>query len=150
MDYCSQADIEAEFKNTTFDTTTAVKAAELALWINQESQYIDGRIGLRFVVPVNPSTYPEAGAILKRIAIFRVSERVKNKLEVKSNVTQALASDEKYIKNVVRTPNDDLDMIAKGLLLLQNVPLISSSAGVGSFNSENGYCHVFDVAKQQW
>lgn len=150
MDYCTQADIEAEFKNTVFDATTAVTADQLAAWINQESQYIDARIGLRFVVPVDPSAYPEAGAILQRICIFRVSERVRNKLEVKSNITQALASDEKYIKNVVKTPNDDMDLIIKGLLGLKGVPLVSKDAGVSSFNSDVGYCRKFNVAKQQW
>lgn len=150
MSYCEQSDIEADFKNITFDTTTAVTADQLSDWIDQESVYIDARIGLRYAIPVVQNLYPNAFILLKRICIFRVSERVRNKLEVKTNVSQKQDSDEKYEKNRVRTPNDDLDLIIKGLLLLKDVPLLSAGSGVSSFNTDIAYVHKFDVGKQQW
>lgn len=149
MGYCAKKDIEADFKGIEFSDTTAVKPSELNEWILQESNYIDARIGLRYVVPIDESSYPEAFSILKRIATFRVSERVRNVIEVKNGVTQK-ESEEKYKKNEVRTPNDDLDMIAKGLLLLKGVPLLSKDSGVSSFNVDTCQENVFDVSKQQW
>jgi len=147
--YCSKKDIEADFKGIEFNDTSAVKPSELNEWITQESNYIDARVGLRYVVPIDETTHPEAFSLLKRIATFRVSERVRNVIEIKTNVTQK-ESGEKYKKNEVRTPNDDLDMIAKGLLLLKGVQLLSKDAGVSSFNVDTCQSNVFDVSKQQW
>jgi len=149
MGYCAKKDIEADFKGIEFTDSTAVKPSELNEWITQESNYIDARVGLRYVVPIDKETYPEAFSILKRIATFRVSERVRNVIEVKGNVTQK-ESEEKYKKNEVRAPNDELDMIAKGLLLLKGVPLLSKDSGVSSFNVDTCQENVFDVSKQQW
>jgi len=149
MGYCETADVKSDFKKITFDSESAVTPAKLTEWITQESNYIDARVGLRYVVPIDKTTYPEAFSLLKRIAIFRVSERVRSVLEVKTGTTQK-DSDEKAEKNFVRTPNDDLELIVKGLLLLKGVPLISASAGVNSFNVDQCVPHVFDVRKQQW
>lgn len=149
MAYAVQTDIEAEFKGITFGASTAVTATQLAAWIDQESNYIDGKISLRYVTPVLIGTYPEAYSILNRICTFRVAERVKNKLEVKSNASQ-LDSEQKYVQNYVRTPNHDLEDIIKGNLLLKDVPLINSNGLVEYFHVETGDCHQFDTSKQQW
>lgn len=148
MGYCTQADIEMDFKGLVISNTAVITPALITEWIEQESNYIDARIGLRYIVPVTAGA--AALSILKRIAIFRVGERVKNKLEVKSNVSQK-ESEEKYIENYVRTPNDDLTAIAKGTLLLSGATLINTQgAGVSSFTSDLCNPHLFDVRKQQW
>lgn len=146
MGYCTQTDIEAEFKEIVFSGSSAVTTTELAEWIDQESAYIDGRVGLRYVVPV---TATNALKVLKRICLFRVSQRVKNVIEVKAEVDQK-RSEEKYIQNKVMTPNDDLDLIIKGLLLLEGASLKSTKTGFNSFNVDKGVKNVFDVRKQQW
>lgn len=149
MAYCEQADIEADFKAITFNADTAITPAKLNAIIEEESNYIDARVGLRYVVPVVKADYPEAFSILKRICVFRVSDRVRSVIEVKDGITQK-ESNEKEKDNRSRTPNDDLDLIIKGLLLLKNVPLISKGSGVNSFNVDACVEHVFDVRKQQW
>jgi len=153
--YCTISDVKSEFKNISIPAveTAGVSLSETLVnaWILQESEYIDGKLAVRYVTPV-ANTYTSAFEILKRIAIFRVCERIKNKLEVKSNVTQA-NSEEKYSENYVRTPNYDLDQIAKGNIILKNVPLINSSGDVGSscgVECDTSTCHTFDVGKQQW
>ena len=149
MAYASQTDIEAELKGITFGASTSVTATQLTAWIDQESNYIDAKISLRYVAPVLIGDYPEAYSILNRICIFRVTERVKNKLEVKSNVSQ-LDSEEKYTENYIRTPNHDLEAIVKGNLLLKDVPLINANGLVNYFHTDSGDCHTFDTSKQQW
>ena len=84
MGYCTKTDIEADFKGISFGTDQAVKASELNTWIEQESNYIDARVSLRYISPVDATLYPEAFSILKRIAIFRVSDRVRNVIEIKT------------------------------------------------------------------
>lgn len=153
MAYCEVTDIQKDFKAITFNSESAVTPGSLTEIILQESNYIDARIGVKYVTPIVESTYPEAFSILKRICIFRVSDRVRNIIEVKKEQTQK-NSEEKYKDNRVRTPNDDLDMIAKGTLLLKNVPQLSENAGVSSKCFDTGSCDedctVFDTSKQQW
>jgi hypothetical protein len=149
MAYCTKAEIQQDYKALTLNENSAVTPAALDKIIEQESFYIDARIGLRYVAPVSEDVYPEAFSVLKRIAIFRVSDRVRNILEVKTGVTQK-DSDEKYKDNRVRTPSDDLDLIIKGLLILKNVPLLDKNGGVNSFNVDACTQHVFNTSKQQW
>lgn len=149
--YATPQNIIDEFKGMSFTGANGVTESNIFTWITQESNYIDGRISTRYIAPVDSTDYPEAFSILERICTFRVCERVKNKLEIKSNVTQ-LDNEQKYSNNYVRTPNHDLDSIAKGDIILKGVPLVNSGGGVSSSSIECDVssCHTFDVDKQQW
>ncbi len=153
MAYCAVSDITDEFKGLVISNSgTAITTAQCTEWIEQESNYIDAKIGLRYVAPVAVGSYPIAYSILKRICIFRVSERVKNKIEVKANASQT-DTEQKYIENYIRTPNYDLDQIVKGNLILKDVPLVNSDGGVASpcgVACDTSECHTFDVNTQQW
>jgi phage gp36-like protein len=151
MNYCEKSDILADFKSLSIESSgTVVTTGQLEFLIEEESDFIDGYITQRYVLPILQDDYPKAFNILKRICVFRVSERVRNKLEVKSNATQA-TSDEKFKDNRVRTPNDDLMDVVNGKLILIDVPTKSKELGVASFTSKTkGTCSVFDVNKQQW
>lgn len=151
MAYCEIKDITNDFKSLLVAKTgTVITSDYLDQVIEEESDFIDGYVGQRYVVPVVEADSKKGFNLLKRICVFRVSERVRNKLEVKFNATQA-QSDEKFKDNKVRTPNDDLMEIVKGNLLLIDVPLKSNERGIKSFtSSSNGTCAKFDVNKQQW
>lgn len=150
MAYCSIEDIKSDFKGLKIEATgTAVTAAEATAIIDQVSAYIDARIGLRYSTPVDPATYPDAGAILKMIATFMAGERIKNIIEVKTGVNQ-LDADGKQIVDSIRAYKNDLKMIAEGQLLLKDVPLVSVAQGLSSFNSDECVSHVIDTTKQQW
>lgn len=147
--YSSVADIEGEFKALQFTSQSAVTSNQVTDWIKQESAYINAKISLRYVTPVT-DTYEEAFLLLKRICIFRVSERVKNKLEVKSGNNQT--DQEVKQANYTRTPNTDLLDIAEGRLILKSVPLVASSGAVSSpceASCDPEDCHVFNES-QQW
>lgn len=150
MSYADQTEIEAEFKGIVIASGSAVTPANIVEWCTQASNYIDARIGLRYRVPVLVGTSPIGFNILRMICTFLVAERVKNKLEVKSNVSQK-DSMEKFIPNEVMTPKDDLDLIVKGDLLLPDVPLVGSQLGIASFSADfDPCCRTFDVCKDQW
>lgn len=147
--YCNATDIEGEFKATQFTSSSAVTSNQVVDWIKQESAYINGMIALRYVTPV-ASTYDEAFLILKRICVYRVAERVKNKLEVKSGISQT--DQEVKSLNFTRTPNADLKAIVDGDLILKGVPLVSSTGAVSSWcetDCDSSDCHTFD-GSQQW
>ena len=56
---------------------------ELEELISQESAYIDARVSVKYATPILSESYPNAFLILKRICIFRVSDRVRNIIEIK-------------------------------------------------------------------
>jgi hypothetical protein len=149
--YCAKQDIIDDFKSLSIENSgTVVTTAKVEEWIDQESSFIDGYISQRYILPIVEATYPSAFNVLKRICIFRVSQRVRNVIEVRSDATQ-VNSQEKFLDNRVRTPNDDLMEIVKGKLVLIGVPTRSSTLGVASFTSKaSGACAKFDVNKQQW
>lgn len=158
MGYCTADDIRADFKGVKFlpyDSTpgaqnTATTEEQLEEWIEQESALMDGYIGKIYILPITLASYPSAALVLKRICIFRVSARVKNKNEVKAESNQ-LNSDEKFLDNRIRTPNNDLMAIGKKELLLLDVPLIDSAGGFESFtSSSDSHGRKFNTNKQQW
>jgi len=150
MAYCTVDDLKADFKSIEIeDSGTKISTDEAEEIINQVSAYINGRIGVKYVVPVYVSGCSDAMLILKQIAIFLSAERIKNILEIKTNETQ-MDSEKKYSRNIARTPKDDLELIVKGLLLLPGATLAGSAQGVSSFNSDNCVSHQIDVTRQQW
>lgn len=161
MEYCTLDDILADFKSLAikpYDATpgaknTATTTEMLEDWIKQESAVINGIIGKIYVLPIDFPSLPtqDAELILKRICIFRVSARVKNKNELKEESNQQ-SSIEKYLDNRVRTPNDDLTAIGKKALLLPGVPEIDNTGGFSSFATDNTNCcpRIFNTCKQQW
>jgi len=150
MSYCTVDDIKSDFKGIEIeDSGTSIVTSEAEQIIAQASSYINGRIGVKYVTPVDLDENSDAMLILKRICIFICGERVKNILEVKTGDIQ-MESEKKVPFNSMRTPKDDLDLIVKGLLLLPGATLVSSSQGVSSFNSDNCIGHRIDVTRDQW
>lgn len=150
MGYCTVEDLKSDFKSIEIEATgTKVTIAEAEEIIEQVSSYINGRIGVKYVVPVSLSDTTDAMRILKQISIFLAGERLKNILEIKTGETQ-LDSEQKQSRNIARTPKDDLDLIVKGLLLLPGATLAGAAQGVSSFNSDNCVGHQMDVTRQQW
>lgn len=146
--YASIQDIQDDWKKIDFTSSGAiVSTAKVQSMIEQETDYINAWINNKYQIPVSSSQSPISFNILKRICIFRVSERIKNILEVKTGNDQT-DSDEKQNKNYARTPNSDLRDIQSGKMQLPDA--IRSSNGMGSFNIDSGQCFEFDTSKQQW
>ena len=148
MGYCTIQNIKSDFKGIEIeDAGTSIVTSEAQEIIDQTTAYINGRIGLKYVTPVTGGD--DALLILKSICLYICGERVKNILEVKTGSGQ-LESDKKQPSNVARTPKDDLELIVKGLLLLDGATLRGSEQGLSSFNSDNCIVHTIDVTRQQW
>ena len=161
MGYCTLEDIKADWKGVQFlpydsnpgAKNSATTVEQLEKWIDDESNYIDGIICKVYQLPIDPLSFPQAASILRKICIYRVSMLIKNKNELKQEITQK-NSDEKFAQNYVRTPNDDLMAIAKKNLILIGVPEVDATGGFDSFASDSGSdcCRTpkFNTCKQQW
>lgn len=147
--YAVADDIKSDFKDIVFDNDSVVTPSLVDEWISQETAYINASIAQRYKIPVIEADSPISFLLLKRICIFRVALRVKNKIEIRSDASDQ-NSEEKIEQNYVRTPNDDLRMIAKGTLILPDAVSKSSDLGVSSFTSKKGKKPFFNVCEQQW
>ena len=146
--YATIQDIKDDWKKINFTAANAiVNEAKVTAMIEDETAYINAWISNKYSVPVAQGDSPNSYAVLKRICIFRVSERIKNILEVKTGENQT-DSAEKQNKNFARTPNSDLRDIQSGKMQLSDA--IRSSNGMGSFNIDCGVEFTFDTTKQQW
>jgi hypothetical protein len=148
--YCTKADVQADFKAITFGTTGAITDTVIDAWILQESHRINAKIGLKYVTPVDQTAAPEAFAVLQRVCIFRVSERVRSVIEIKNNATQEKQSDVKAKENSVRSVEKDLEDIVNGTMALTGVAYKKANGSVNSFNVDSSIPNVFDTTKQQW
>lgn len=146
MSYCTIADIKNDFKKIDFSSDGAiVSEAMVTEWISQESETINSKICNRYTVPVVSGDSPASYLILKKICIFLVSERVKNKIEVKTPIASK-DSEEKGPR--MRSPYADLKEISEGKMHLRDAT--PKGTVTTSFNVDQGLCPEFDVNKQQW
>ena len=114
--YCSVQEIRDEFAGLTISSAgTKVTETQVEAWINQESAQINAVISNRYQIPIVEGNSPISFLVLKRIALFRVSERVKNKIEIKTSVEQTSSEEKAFVQT--RTPNSDLKDIASAIQL---------------------------------
>ncbi len=143
--YCSIQDIKNEFTGLSIESSgTKVTKSQVNGWIEQESAFIDACISNRYVISIDEYSSPISFLVLKRIAIYRVSERVKNKIEIKTAQDQTSSEEKSFVQT--RTPNSDLKDIASGKIDLPDAVLVSSTDSVYSHGCEG----FFRTDEQQW
>lgn len=144
--YCQLSDIEADFANSvTFDTTSKVTIANVASYIESESNYINSAIAPKYKTPVIEANSPSAFAMLKRICIFRVSDRIRNILEIKTG-NDDINQD---VKGQSRNPNSDLKLLIDGKLRLIDAVIATSDDGVAFGLKDESY-QPFKLNLDQW
>lgn len=143
--YCTLQEVKDEFAGITIASSgTKMTESQVNAWVAQESAFINSCISNRYRIPVVEATSPISFLVLKRIALYRVSERIKNKIEIKTSVEQTSSEEKSFVQT--KTPNSDLKDIASGKIDLPDAELISSGGSVYSHGCE-GY---FRTDEQQW
>lgn len=147
MAYTSYAEIEADFKDTTFSTSTNVKTADVTQFIVEADALIDGFVGSRFEVPV------AAGAglnLLKFLSRSLVSGRIKKILEVKQeksvDANQSVVGVYLSATQVMKI----LTEIRDGEMVLDGATPLSSSGGFYSQNVSDDVEPVIEKDTKQW
>ena len=70
MAYCTEAQVEGEFKSVDFGASTAVTSDDITRFIEEADAFIDGKIGVRYVVPITGSI---SLLIIRTIAISLIA-----------------------------------------------------------------------------
>lgn len=143
--YCNLDDIKADFGKVDFTATSKVTSDQVESFITSESAYIDAYISSKYKTPVDENNSPQSFALLKRICIFRVSDRIRNILEIKT-ANQNINQD---VKSQTRSPSDDLKMIIDGKLRLSDCELATTDDGL-SFGVIDQAYKPFNLNDQQW
>lgn len=152
MTYATQANITSEMKGIVFDTTSQVKAADIAEFLEQADAMIDMYIGQRYTLPIAGS---KSLLILKKIAIDLVVCRVNKILDLsKSNpipadgVVQDITEGSAYRESMKL-----LMAIRDNKADLPDTASTSETAGLASFHTEPANIDIvptFDRELQQW
>ena len=144
MAYCTKEDVQAEFKQLTYDGGGVISSTAVDDWISQADAYINSKVGLQYVVPV---TGTESLKILKSMSIALVAERIRGKLSVKTGKTE---NDQNSQSTGLKTVNAMLTDIIDQKLLLSDATLVNANSGVSDYNSTHDVKHQFKINQDQW
>lgn len=145
MAYTTKTAIQSEFKDITFDTSTAVTSTDVNEFISQEEALLEAEIAAIYLTPITASgSLP----IMKNLSTMRVKARILDILYVKTgnpDVDQGSGA-EGIRENVQKI----LDKIKDKILILPGATLAESSGGVKSYVSANSVTHLFERDTDQW
>jgi hypothetical protein len=148
MAYTTYQEIQADFKDVTFTTTTNVKSAEVTQFIVESDALIDAYVGTVYTVPVE--TGDSALALLKLLSRSLVTARIKKIMEVKQDKsTDANQS----VVGVLLSPAQVMNILKdlqKKIIKLDGAVVLSASGGFNSFNVTNSTEAVMKKDSSQW
>ena len=147
MAYTTKEEIQADFKDLTFTTTSNVKIVDVEQFIIESDALINSYIGERYVVPV---TTGEGLQLLKLYSRLLTTARIKKIMEVKQdkgqdanqNVVGVLMSPAAIIKA--------LESIRDGKSSLVGATLLTNSGGFFNNNVSNDVEAVMKKDEKQW
>lgn len=148
MAYTTTAEIEADFKDLTFSTTSNVKTADVTQFIVEADALINSYVGARYIVPV--TTSGEGLSLLKFLSRSLVSGRIKKIMEVKqeksADANQNVVGVYLSATQVMKILSD----IKDDVLSLAGAALLVSNQGFNSYNVTNDIAPVIEKDLKQW
>lgn len=148
MAYCNPSDVASEFKNLSFSSSTNPTDTVVNSFIAQADAEIDGKVGLRYAVPIDTVACPVSAITLKQLSVWLVAARVKEILKVKTG--DEGSSQEARAGDLAKTARAQLDQIAQGEFLLRDAPLLNTTEGLAGWGMGAGEVLQFDKNTDQW
>lgn len=147
MAYTTYQEIEADFKDTTFSSTSNVKQADVTQFIVEADALINSYVGQRYVVPVVSG---DGLNLLKFLARSIVTGRIKKILEVKQekstdanqNVVSVYLSQSQVVKMLEQIRDDNIK--------LDGATALETSGGFFSKNYSEDVAPVIEKDTKQW
>lgn len=148
MAYATNAEIEADFKDSTFTTTSNVKTADVTQFIVEADALINSYVGTVYTAPVSASG--EGLSLLKLLSRSLVAARIKRIMEVKQEKN---ADPNQNIVGVLLSPTAVMKIlkdIQERNIALAGAELLVSSGGFYSNNDSNDIAPVVEKDTKQW
>lgn len=147
MAYTTSTEVQADFKNVTFSTTTLVTTADVVQFITEADALINSYVGMKYQVPVTADS--DALALLKLFSRTLVADRIKKVLEVKQASSTSANQDARGAYST-RDVMKALEDIKKGNLTLSGATSLISGGGFYSSNAANDRQRTFKKDDKQW
>lgn len=147
MAYTTSTEVQADFKNITFSTTTLVTTADVVQFIAEIDALINSYVGMKYEIPVLADS--EALALLKLFSRTLVADRIKKVLEVKQATSTAVNQDVRGAYST-RDVMSALNSIKKGELKLSGATALVSGGGFYSSNAANDRKRTFHKDCKEW
>jgi len=144
MAYCTEAQVQAEFKQLDISGTTSIKSAQVAEFIAEADAEINAIIGNRYQVPVANG---EALTLCRMMSRALVRERIAGVLAIK----QGSPKPEQNAAHMTREDVIDLaTKISKGEIQFPGATLVASEGSVNSYVATNSVERTFKRGERQW
>ena len=144
MAYCTEAQVQAEFKQLDITSTTAIKTANVAEWIAEADAEINAIIGTRYQVPVASG---DALTLCRMMSRALVANRVAAVLKIKSG-------NEKADQDAQRMTREEVlklaGRIGKGEVEFVGASLVNGDGGIKSYVASNTVERTFKRGEKQW
>jgi len=144
MAYCTEAQVQAEFKQLDITSTTAIKTANVAEWIAEADAEINAIIGTRYQVPVANG---EALTLCRMMSRALVANRVAAVLKIKSG-------NDKADQDAQRMSREDVlklaNKIGNGAIEFPGGELVNGDGGIKSYVASNTVERTFKRGEKQW
>lgn len=147
MAYCTQAQIESEFKSMTFSATTPVTDTDITRFIVEADAKIDSKLAVKYTTPI---TGANSLIVVRTIAIKLIKHRIERIINVK---TPSAAGNQGEETSLLDEAEKELDDLAKGMAVLTDATLATSADGVKSYTSttvSTTYERNFSIGETQW
>lgn len=146
MAYSTFADIEKDFPNTSFTSTTKVTDSDIDDFITDADAMIDSYLAGRYEVPVTAGA--SALSLLRLYSRTLVSDKVKGILEIK----QASGNNTQNVRSGLTTKDviKQLEAIRDGAAQLPGAALALKAGGLQSFNVKEGRETRFHMDEEEW
>lgn len=148
MPYCEVVEVEADFKDMTFDDTSNVTKNDVEQFISESDALIDSYVGARYVTPV--SSAGSGLTLLKLLSRSLTAGRIKRIMEVKQEKN---VDANQNILGVLLSPSQVMKILSDirdDILVLGGAESLVSSAGFYSSNVENDVEPFVKKDDTQW
>lgn len=150
MAYTTKTEIESEFKNIDFGTTTNITENDVVAFIAEADALIDTHVGARYAVPITASS-PIALNLMKLCSRTLVAARVRAIMAVK----QASNQDANHEgRGAIGFNTSDvmklLQAIRDGKQTLADATPAEAGGGFSSYNQANGVKAKVRKDEKQW
>lgn len=146
MAYATRAEVEGEFKDVTFSSTTAVSDTDADRFLVEEEAVLNGLLKTVYTVPI---TGTMALSICKMLLIKLVKARIVAIMEVKTGGKTPDQGDpeSKLIKDEVMGL---IEKLQNKSMLLPDATFANSGSAVRSYAAENELEPTFEKDTESW
>lgn len=147
MSYATIVNIQDEFRDITFDTSTDITSVRVQEFLDQADAEINLMLGSRYETPI---TGVESLKIVKRIEIAIVAARVASILDLKGKSQNSIIKQEFNKKDYEKESRELLDRLKDQDFILPDAVLLDTSYGMKSSLVDDGVTPIFKKGVDQW